>query len=70
MSSEENECKPLAGGSDPLVQKFCYFDYLDSENMTQALQQCPDQSDATSLINCSLHGGGGRGLHLSLSELN
>ena len=33
--AHENVIK-RAGGSDPLVQKFCYFDYLDSENMTQA----------------------------------
>ena len=48
-----------AGGSDPLVQKFCHQSSVDSENMTEALQQCPGQSVSTPLINCTLYGGGG-----------
>jgi hypothetical protein len=48
-----------AGGSDPLAQKFCYHTYLDSENMTEALQRCSEQADFSPMINCSLSGGGG-----------
>jgi hypothetical protein len=48
-----------ASGSDPLAQKFCYQTYVDSENMTEALQVCPDQMDGTPLINCTMSGGGG-----------
>ena len=48
-----------ASGSDPLVQKFCYQSYFDSDNMTEALQECPGQSLSTPLINYTLCGGGG-----------